>query len=132
GQLGFLDHPAMRRQAEQHLRDLRVNVKSIRQTVDQLSGGQRQSVAVARAVSWGKDIIILDEPTAALGVAQAGMVLELILRVQQGWRAAHRRPSSIRPAPLRAPRPRRWVRRHRHGAWVWKTWAACGRCWSSW
>jgi fructose transport system ATP-binding protein len=83
GQFGFLDHPAMRRQAAQQLRDLRVNVKSIRQTVNQLSGGQRQSVAVARAVSWGKDIIIMDEPTAALGVAQAGMVLELILRVKQ-------------------------------------------------
>ncbi len=83
GHLGFLDHRAMRREAGEHLKDLRVNVKSIRQTVNQLSGGQRQSVAVARAVSWGQHIIIMDEPTAALGVAQAGTVLQLILQVRQ-------------------------------------------------
>src|SRR5579885_900554 len=73
GILGLLDvysHRAMREQAMAHLRELKVNLRSIRQTVETLSGGQRQSVAVARAVFWGKDIVILDEPTAALGVAQ--------------------------------------------------------------
>lgn len=85
GLLGWLDvynQRAMREQAAKHLKDLRVSIKSIRQTVDTLSGGQRQSVAVARAVLWGKDVVILDEPTAALGVAQAGMVLDLIKRVR--------------------------------------------------
>ena len=88
GLLGFLDfynQRAMREQADRHLRDLKVNLRSIRQTVDTLSGGQRQSVAVARAVLWSKDLVIMDEPTAALGVAQSGMVLELVKRVQQQW-----------------------------------------------
>jgi fructose transport system ATP-binding protein len=72
----------MREQAARHLRDLKVNLRSIRQTVDTLSGGQRQSVAVARAVLWGKEIVIMDEPTAALGVAQSGMVLDLMRRIR--------------------------------------------------
>jgi fructose transport system ATP-binding protein len=72
----------MRQEAAKHLRELRVNVRSIRQTVNTLSGGQRQSVAVARAVLWGKDVVILDEPTAALGVAQSGMVLDLMKRIR--------------------------------------------------
>ncbi len=85
GILGLLDvynQRAMREQAAKHLKDLRVNLRSIRQTVDTLSGGQRQSVAVARAVLWGKDVVIMDEPTAALGVAQSGMVLDLMKRVR--------------------------------------------------
>ena len=60
-------------------------VRSIRQTVASLSGGQRQSVAVARAVMWNSRLVILDEPTAALGVAQTRQVLELVKRLgQQG------------------------------------------------
>jgi ABC-type sugar transport system ATPase subunit len=82
GMLEFLNRRAMRAQAGQYLRQLRVTIQNPRQTVDTLSGGQRQSVAVARAVFWGKHIIILDEPTAALGVAQSTMVLELIQRVR--------------------------------------------------
>jgi ABC-type sugar transport system ATPase subunit len=85
GILGFLDvynQRAMREQASKHLKALRVTIKSTRQSVETLSGGQRQSVAVARAVLWGKDVVILDEPTAALGVAQAGMVLDLIKRIR--------------------------------------------------
>ena len=82
GMLDFYDQGAMRDQAARHLKELKVNLRSIRQTVETLSGGQRQSVAVARAVLWGKDIVILDEPTAALGVAQSGMVLELMKRVR--------------------------------------------------
>ena len=85
GMLGLLDvydQRAMREQAAKHLKDLRVNLNSMRQTVDTLSGGQRQSVAVARAVLWGKDVVILDEPTAALGVAQAGIVLDIMKRIR--------------------------------------------------
>src|SRR5947209_8232112 len=87
GRLDFYNQRAMREQAARHLQDLKVNLRSIRQTVDTLSGGQRQSVAVARAVFWGKDIVILDEPTAALGVAQSGMVLELMRRVRDAGTA---------------------------------------------
>jgi len=90
GLLGFLDfynQRAMREQADRHLKDLKVNLRSIRQTVDTLSGGQRQSVAVARAVLWSKEIVIMDEPTAALGVAQSGMVLELVKRVREAGTA---------------------------------------------
>jgi ABC-type sugar transport system ATPase subunit len=56
-------------------------VRSIRQPVASLSGGQRQSVAVARAVMWNSKLVIMDEPTAALGVAQTRMVLDLIRRL---------------------------------------------------
>jgi len=60
-------------------------IRSVRQTVATLSGGQRQSVAVARAVMWNSKLVILDEPTAALGVAQTEQVLELVRRLgQQG------------------------------------------------
>ena len=82
GLFDFYNQRAMRAQADEHLKALKVNLRSIRQTVDTLSGGQRQSVAVARAVLWGKDIVIMDEPTAALGVAQSGMVLQLVRRVR--------------------------------------------------
>jgi ABC-type sugar transport system ATPase subunit len=58
-------------------------IRSIRQTVATLSGGQRQSVAVARAVHWNSRIVILDEPTAALGVAQTRQVLDLVARLAQ-------------------------------------------------
>ncbi len=56
-------------------------VKSIRQLVGSLSGGQRQAVAVARAIMWDAKLVILDEPTAALGVSQTAMVLQLIERL---------------------------------------------------
>ncbi|HEX6506056.1 MAG TPA: ATP-binding cassette domain-containing protein [Chloroflexota bacterium] len=82
GRLHIVNRRAMRQQAQEHLTELAVRIKSVRQNVDTLSGGQRQSVAVARTVLWGKDIVILDEPTAALGVAQSGMVLELMQRVR--------------------------------------------------
>jgi ABC-type sugar transport system ATPase subunit len=73
--------------ARKTLADLHVTtVRSIRQPVSSLSGGQRQSVAVARAVLWNSQLMILDEPTAALGVAQTAMVLSLVQRLaQQGY-----------------------------------------------
>jgi ABC-type sugar transport system ATPase subunit len=73
----------MERSAAQVLSDLRVTtVRSIRQPVASLSGGQRQSVAVAKAVMWHSKLVILDEPTAALGVVQTRMVLDLIRRLR--------------------------------------------------
>jgi ABC-type sugar transport system ATPase subunit len=75
----FLDETTMEREAKQTLADLSVTtVRSIRQAVGSLSGGQRQAVAVARAVMQNARLVIMDEPTAALGVAQTAMVLELI------------------------------------------------------
>lgn len=82
GRFRIVNQRAMRQEAEEHLRGLSVKLSSARQVVDTLSGGQRQSVAVARTVLWGKDIVILDEPTAALGVAQTAMVLQLIRTVR--------------------------------------------------
>ncbi len=77
-----LDKPGMRRQAAEHMASLKIGLRSMRQPVETLSGGQRQGVAVARAVSWGKRVVIMDEPTAALGVKESGMVLELIRNVK--------------------------------------------------
>jgi D-xylose transport system permease protein len=84
---GELDEPPMERAARHTLADLHVTtVRSIRQPVASLSGGQRQSVAVARAVLWNSQLMILDEPTAALGVAQTTQVLQLVRRLaDQGY-----------------------------------------------
>jgi fructose transport system ATP-binding protein len=82
GALRIVNQRLMREEANKHLTELSVKIKNVRQDVDTLSGGQRQSVAVARTVLWGKDIVILDEPTAALGVAQSAMVLDLIRRIR--------------------------------------------------
>src|SRR5437879_427276 len=77
-----LSEPPMEAKTRQTLASLRVTtIKSIRQTVATLSGGQRQSVAVARAVMWNSKLVILDEPTAALGVAQTEQVLQLVRRL---------------------------------------------------
>ena len=78
-----LDKKGMRRQADEHMQTLGIRVQSIRQTVETLSGGQRQAVAVARAAAWGRKVVILDEPTAALGVRETHQVLDLIRRVKE-------------------------------------------------
>jgi ABC-type sugar transport system ATPase subunit len=79
---GLLDETAMETEARQVLKDLSVTtVRSIRQPVASLSGGQRQSVAVAKAVMSHAKLVIMDEPTAALGVAQTKTVLDLIKRL---------------------------------------------------
>jgi D-xylose transport system ATP-binding protein len=79
-----LKEPAMEQRSAETLKGLRVTtIKSIRQTVATLSGGQRQSVAVARAVMWNSKLVILDEPTAALGVAQTEQVLALVRRLAE-------------------------------------------------
>lgn len=82
GRLGFLDERMMRENTAEALSRLRITIKSIGQTVETLSGGQRQSVAVARSVTWGKKLVIMDEPTAALGVEESSMVLKLIADVK--------------------------------------------------
>ena len=80
---GLLDEDNMERAAGETLASLRVTtVRSIRQPVASLSGGQRQSVAVAKAVMWNSKLVIMDEPTAALGVQQTKMVLDLIKRLR--------------------------------------------------
>jgi simple sugar transport system ATP-binding protein len=82
GRLGFLDKPAMRRRTEEAFSTLGVGVQSATAPVATLSGGQRQGVAVARAVTWAGRLVFMDEPTAALGVVQTQKVLELIRRVR--------------------------------------------------
>ncbi len=77
-----LNEPVMEQRTAENLSSLAVTtIRSIRQPVASLSGGQRQSVAVAKAVKWNSRLVILDEPTAALGVAQTRQVLELVKRL---------------------------------------------------
>jgi len=79
---GTLDNPEMEKHAASTLASLRVRtMKSVRQKVSSLSGGQRQTVAIARAVLQKAKVVILDEPTAALGVAQTEQVLQLVRRL---------------------------------------------------
>jgi len=79
----FLNEDSMERAAAETLASLHVTtVRSIRQPVATLSGGQRQAVAVAKAVMWNSKLVMLDEPTAALGVAQTRMVLDLVKRLK--------------------------------------------------
>ncbi|HEY8544657.1 MAG TPA: ATP-binding cassette domain-containing protein [Acidimicrobiales bacterium] len=80
--LRWLDEPAMEREAGQLLDRLSVGIPNLRQPVAALSGGQRQSIAVARATLGAPKLVMLDEPTAALGVAQTRQVLELVRRLR--------------------------------------------------
>ena len=81
--LRLLDKRRMRREAAQHFAELQIGVQSITQPVENLSGGQRQGVAVARAAKWARRLAIMDEPTAALGVRETRQVLDLIQRVRE-------------------------------------------------
>jgi fructose transport system ATP-binding protein len=80
--LRLLDKRAMRREAARHFEELGIRVQSMTVSVESLSGGQRQGVAVARAATWARRLVIMDEPTAALGVKETGQVLDLIRRVR--------------------------------------------------
>lgn len=80
--MGLLDERTMEQLARDTLASLSVRtVKSVRQPVSSLSGGQRQTVAIAKAVLWNSKVVMLDEPTAALGVAQTAQVLDLVRRL---------------------------------------------------
>jgi simple sugar transport system ATP-binding protein len=80
GKLGFMAESAMRSRAKESLASLHIELKNIQSSVQLLSGGQRQSVAIARAAEWARLVMILDEPTAALGVEQSGEVLMISRR----------------------------------------------------
>ena len=82
GFLGFMDEKSMRAKAEAGFRDLGGTVRSFTAPVGSMSGGQRQQIAIVRAISWANKIVFLDEPTAALGVVQTKNVLDTIKRVR--------------------------------------------------
>ena len=83
GVLRMLNKGAMRREATRHFAELQIGIRSMAQPVENLSGGQRQGVAVARAATWARRVVIMDEPTAALGVKETRQVLDLISRVRE-------------------------------------------------
>jgi len=78
----ILDKEKMVKQAKQHMASLKIGIHSMTQAVETLSGGQRQGVAVARSAAFARHVVIMDEPTAALGVKEGNMVLELIRTVR--------------------------------------------------
>ena len=82
GKLGFMDNKEMRRQARASFDELGATVRSLIAPVGSMSGGQRQGIAIARAIAWASKVVFLDEPTAALGVVQTKNVLETIKKVR--------------------------------------------------
>ena len=76
--LTMVDHGRARRMAAEHLDRMHIHVKSVEQNTEDLSGGQRQAVAIARATAFDGKIVIMDEPTAALAIKEVGKVLDLI------------------------------------------------------
>jgi simple sugar transport system ATP-binding protein len=82
GKLGFLDKATMRHKSEEAFRNLGVRIQDTAAPVANMSGGQRQGVAISRAVTWASKVVFMDEPTAALGVVQTRNVLEQIRRVR--------------------------------------------------
>jgi fructose transport system ATP-binding protein len=80
--LRMLDKKRMLEESNRHMQDLKIGIRSMSVPVESLSGGQRQGVAVARSAAFARHVVIMDEPTAALGVKEGNMVLELIRRVR--------------------------------------------------
>jgi simple sugar transport system ATP-binding protein len=80
--IGLLDRPAMRRETGQALSQLHIKIPAPTLGVRRMSGGQRQAVAIGRAMTWGRQLLILDEPTAALGVEETEQVLRMIERLR--------------------------------------------------
>ena len=83
GKLGFLDKATMRRRSDEAFKDLGVRIQDTSAPVANMSGGQRQGIAICRAVTWASKVVFMDEPTAALGVVQTRNVLEQIKRVRE-------------------------------------------------
>ncbi|ALL69949.1 monosaccharide ABC transporter ATP-binding protein, CUT2 family (plasmid) [Paraburkholderia caribensis MBA4] len=83
GPFRLLNHRAMRQRAAECLEEIGVHVPSVDLPVEQLSGGQRQAIAVARAVNSNARILLLDEPLAAMGAREAGLIIDLILRLKE-------------------------------------------------
>src|SRR5690348_13210117 len=81
--LRMLDKQRMLRESSAHLDQLKISIRSMTQAVETLSGGQRQGIAVARSAAFARHVVIMDEPTAALGVKESGMVLQLIRSVRE-------------------------------------------------
>jgi len=81
--LRMLAKRQMLREARAQMDELKIGIRSMRQAVETLSGGQRQGVAVARSAAFARHVVIMDEPTAALGVKESRMVLDLILRIRE-------------------------------------------------
>jgi simple sugar transport system ATP-binding protein len=82
GPLTIVDHKRSRQMATDHLDRLHIHVKSVDQNTEDLSGGQRQAVAIARATAFDAKLVIMDEPTAALAIKEVGKVLDLIKRLK--------------------------------------------------
>jgi simple sugar transport system ATP-binding protein len=82
GKLGFLDKATMRRKSDEAFRELGVRIQDTSARVANMSGGQRQGIAITRAVTWASKVVFMDEPTAALGVVQTRNVLDQIKRVR--------------------------------------------------
>jgi fructose transport system ATP-binding protein len=80
--LRIINHKKMLEEATRHMQGLKIGIRSMGQAVETLSGGQRQGVAVARSAAFARHVVIMDEPTAALGVKEGNMVLDLIRRVR--------------------------------------------------
>ena len=83
GKLGFLDKATMRRRSDEAFKDLGVRIQDTSAPVANMSGGQRQGIAICRAVTWASKVVFMDEPTAALGVVQTRNVLAQIKRVRE-------------------------------------------------
>jgi fructose transport system ATP-binding protein len=83
GLLGVVDRKRMRHEATDQLAELKIKIPNLSEAVESLSGGQRQSVAIARAMVWASRLLIMDEPTAALGASQSAAVLEIVKGVRE-------------------------------------------------
>jgi len=92
GEFGFMDNKTMRVRSKAAFDDLGATVRSYGDPVGSMSGGQRQAIAIARAVVWAQ-CLVFDKPTAALGVVQTKAVLETIRRVRTGQRPVSATPS---------------------------------------